>query len=381
MTITQWKFASAQAVGRGHIKQQLPCQDYTFCVQTQDMTILVLADGAGSAPSSHMGAEMVVHKMIHILQNHFEEMFYEDDQQLLRKRIIGILLNELEGIENFSGNIKEYASTLLYVAIKDDRYLAGHIGDGVIGLQVTEGNFKVLSNPENGLFANTTYFITSDEAWKYLRLYKGETEGKTGFILMSDGTADSLFNKQAQGFAPAIPRMLDWLRNYPNKKIAEVLETNLDSVIKQQTQDDCSIALAALTTWNQEELMESSPEYLADFIGLNSKLSFEGTETESEADQESLKITEVTEQLQQAENEYENMNVESQSDLEVEKIESTEDIRVDEGLEPDGVEEPDVPAEGTESILEDLGLVEEEPETEDQEIENDELETTEEDRK
>ncbi|THE12317.1 protein phosphatase 2C domain-containing protein [Bacillus timonensis] len=374
MTITHWKFASAQTVGRGHIKQQLPCQDYTFCVQTQDMTILVLADGAGSAPSSHIGAQTVVHKMMTILQNHFEEMFEEDDQQLLRKRIIGILLNELEGIENFSGNIKEYASTLLYVAIKGDRYLAGHIGDGVIGLQVAGGSFKVLSNPENGLFANTTYFITSDEAWKYLRLYKGETHAKTGFILMSDGTADSLFNKKKQGFAPAIPRMLDWLRNHPNQKIAEVLETNLDSVIKQQTQDDCSIALAALTTWNPEELLEASPEYLADFIGIHSMLAAEGME----ADQESSTTTELAEPLQQVEDEY--MDVESESDEEVEENESTEDNRVYEEIV--AVEDSDVPVEETESISEDedtSNLVAEDPEKEDQESEED-LESIEVDR-
>ncbi|WP_077619724.1 PP2C family serine/threonine-protein phosphatase [Bacillus sinesaloumensis] len=334
MTITHWKYASAQAIGRGHIKQQIPCQDFTFCVQTQDMTILVLADGAGSAPSSHIGAKTIVHKMVEILQHHFEEMFREEDQLLLRKRIIGILLKKLEEIEDFSGNIKEYASTLLYVAIKGDRYLAGHIGDGVIGLQVAGGNFKVLSNPENGLFANTTYFITSDEAWRYLRLYKGETVGKTGFILMSDGTADSLFNKKAQGFAPAIPRMLDWLRNHPNEKIAEVLKTNLDSVIKQQTQDDCSIALAGLTSWEPEELLEASPEYLANFIGVHSSLLAEETETLSDTEE----FTAATEDQQQAEettDEYESDETYLEEDIIMTESDADEEDSVEEYEELD----------------------------------------------
>ncbi|WP_456279017.1 PP2C family serine/threonine-protein phosphatase [Bacillus sp. AK128] len=384
MTITHWKLANAQVVGRSHLKQQLPCQDYTLSVQTPDMTILVLADGAGSASSSHIGSKTVVHKMINVLQMHFEDMFKEEDHQLLRKRIIGILLNELEGIDDFSGNIKDYASTLLYVAIKGDRYLAGHIGDGVIGLQVAGGNFKVLSNPENGMYANTTYFITSDEAWKFLRLYKGSTEEKTGFILMSDGTAESLFNKQIQGFAPAITRMLDWLRDHSNQKISVVLETNLETVIKQQTQDDCSIALASLVRLGTEELLNRPSDYLTDFIGIHSHLmkqSFVEISQQEPALTENLQLVDdIDEEIIQINDERElgDMDLDNKREVESEEIDSTETVSVEKLENMEEIQSLESPEEESVNITQSLNDI---TSTSKDIIENDELEVSEENEK
>ena len=269
MTISHWKIANAEATGKGHLKNNLPCQDYTLVRQQNGVTILLLADGAGSAAYSQLGAKAVVHKMADLLQEYIEYYYVHENELVIKKQIIEELLNAIDAIDGFEGERKDYASTLLFVAVKDEKYLAGHLGDGLIGME-SKRDLEILSLPENGQFANTTYFVTTENSWEHLRLYKGTTDDLTGFALMSDGSADSLFNKREKRLAPAIKKMLEWLREYPNQKINEVLKANLESVIKEQTFDDCSLTLASLVKKEPEDFLESSNDYLHDFAGIHS---------------------------------------------------------------------------------------------------------------
>ncbi|WP_174733509.1 PP2C family serine/threonine-protein phosphatase [Mesobacillus harenae] len=285
MTITHWKIANAQTAGRGHLKSNIPCQDYTYSMQENGLTILLLADGAGYAKHSHKGAEAVVKKTASLLADHFDEYFTAEDDDQLKRVIIRELHEEIKMIEGFEGDIKQYASTLLFIAIKGDQYVAGHIGDGLIGKE-QDGELKVFSFPENGQFVNTTFFVTSEDAWKHFRLYKGLVGTAAGFVLMSDGTAESLFNKKEERLAPAITRMFEWLRDHPSQKISAVLANNLDAVIKEQTHDDCSIAIASLVTLDPEVLLAADNEYLRDFMGTHSRLPDERKPSNPELGQE-----------------------------------------------------------------------------------------------
>ncbi|WP_052352858.1 PP2C family serine/threonine-protein phosphatase [Neobacillus dielmonensis] len=279
MTITHWKIAHAQTAGRSHIKNNTPCQDFTLTMQQDGTTILLLADGAGFSPTSHIGAEAVVRKTASLLHETFDFYYLNLDETEVKKQLIETLWKEFETLEGYDGDVKQYASTLLFAAIKGDQFLAGHLGDGVIGIEA-EGELKVLSFPENGQFANTTYFVTTEESWEHLRLYKGTTENITGFVLMSDGSAESLFNKREKRLAPAIKKMLEWLREHPNQKIQDVLSANLDSVIKEQTHDDCSLSIASLVKKEPEEFVTAAGDYLNDFKGIRSDLPVKSHEEE-----------------------------------------------------------------------------------------------------
>ena len=54
-----WKKVHCAVQGRGHTKNQVPCQDKTFCYQENGVLVAALADGAGSAKLSHYGAACV----------------------------------------------------------------------------------------------------------------------------------------------------------------------------------------------------------------------------------------------------------------------------------------------------------------------------------
>lgn len=55
-----WHTQSAVVTGRGHLLLRLPGQDRTFTLEENGVTVAALADGAGSAPLSHEGAEQAV---------------------------------------------------------------------------------------------------------------------------------------------------------------------------------------------------------------------------------------------------------------------------------------------------------------------------------
>ena len=62
-----------------------------------------------------------------------------------------------------------------------------------IRLEYHNNNSIMHSLPENGEYSNQTYFTTSKNLQKHLRIKKGLLSG-TSFAIMSDGSASVLFD-------------------------------------------------------------------------------------------------------------------------------------------------------------------------------------------
>ena len=146
-----------------------------------------------------------------------------------------------------------YASTLLAVAVKKNRYIALHLGDGVIGCRYeqeqgdSEIGVRVLSVPENGEHANETVFFTSLGAQEHLRMYAGQLKGTNevidGFILMSDGPESALYRKTDSSLAPVCGKLLLSLRDMEKRKMQKSLNATVEMIASSMTCDDCSLAL------------------------------------------------------------------------------------------------------------------------------------------
>lgn len=141
----------------------------------------------------------------------------------------------------------DLAATFLAVAVDATSFIAVHVGDGVIGY-VKHGELKVVSGPDNDEFANTTTFVSSESTAASMRLLRGSLEGVSGFVLMSDGAADSLFNHQTSRLAPACAKMIALTARAPHARAKDPrykkqLRTLLDTRIRDATRDDCSIGV------------------------------------------------------------------------------------------------------------------------------------------
>ena len=238
-----WSYSSCQVQGRGHIKNQVPCQDKTKTVYEDGTYVIALADGAGSASLSHYGASCVVDSISELFVHHFEDLFANEDGRLVKLAIMEKVLADINSkAEELNCTPKDLASTMLVVAVNNDRFIIAHIGDGVIGYLDGDA-LKTASAPSNGEHANETYFVTSRDAINTMKLFKGSVKNIAGFVLMSDGSEQSLYNKKSNTLSPAVIKLMQRNIILDEEAMHEQLDSTFKNVIITRTHDDCSIAL------------------------------------------------------------------------------------------------------------------------------------------
>lgn len=237
-----------QVRGRGHVSDGTPVQDRTKYLSRGGVQVLCLADGAGSASHSQFGAQAVVDEACAMLIDRFAEFAKSDDGARVKVELFDRLVAKLDDVANRHGVApSDLASTFLCVAVSGERFLGAHVGDGVVGY-VKNGELKVISAPDNSEFANQTTFVTSGRAAESMRLFRGSTDGVAGFILMSDGTGESLFDARTGELAGACAKLIAAVGDAPaelskTSKYTKRLRRLMDLKIRNATKDDCSIGI------------------------------------------------------------------------------------------------------------------------------------------
>jgi hypothetical protein len=237
-----------QARGHSHIRDGTSVQDRTKYLSRGGVQVLCLADGAGSASHSEFGAQAVVDEGCVALVEQFAEFSTSDDGVKVKVELLDRLLSKLSNVADHHGRgVQDLASTFLCVAVSGERFLGAHIGDGVVGYQ-KDGDVKVISAPDNNEFVNQTTFVTSGRAAEAMRLFRGSLAGVTGFILMSDGTGDSLFDPRSGQLAGACSKLITAVGTAPgglgkNSDHKKRLRPLVDVTIRNATKDDCSIGI------------------------------------------------------------------------------------------------------------------------------------------
>lgn len=238
--------------GRGHELDGTPCQDRTQYLSCNGVQAICLADGAGSASQAELGAQAVVEEGCALLVERFSELLASTDADRTRIELLDRLLSKLDQLAGQHRLAPEdLASTFLGVAVAGDHFLGAHIGDGVIGY-LKEGELRVVSGPDNSEFVNQTTFLTSQNAARSMRLFRGSLDGVGGFILMSDGAGESLFDARSRQFAPACSKIIATVgaavpRRNGSFKFRTQLQRLIDLKVRSATKDDCSIAVLGRT--------------------------------------------------------------------------------------------------------------------------------------
>jgi hypothetical protein len=210
--------------------------------------IAALADGAGSAPMGDVGAEIAVESVISELERALEagrsdfDAFMREAAAQAREAVVA----EARKRES---EPRSFASTLLVVMLVRDGGAALQIGDGVIVVSDGNDGWSWTFWPQRGEYANTTYFLTDDDAIKRL-----EVEPIRGTIrdvaLMSDGLEPlALHYASHTVHEPFFNGMFRPLFESAGMKevtaLSESLERFLSSdQVGSRTDDDVSIILA-----------------------------------------------------------------------------------------------------------------------------------------
>ena len=234
----------ARKIGDQHIKNNKLCEDYVNGKFNNDTAVIALSDGGGSKKYALETATILVENIITF-------GLERDIFNATSKDIVDIMNTALKSA---TLPMEDMGATLLFVVIKDGKYLAGHIGDGVILLK-DNGEFRLLSEPENGEYLNQTYFLPiSIENSHHLRLYTGDVKPDTGFILSSDGIASLLYDSNSNIGMNVCNKLDQWNRIYSFEESRQIIKENIDNVLSQYTWDDISIGVLSVMINEPDQL-------------------------------------------------------------------------------------------------------------------------------
>ncbi len=235
----EYKISTAAYTGRRHQAAGLPGQDHAAQARSSSAVCAALADGAGSRICSSLGAACVTEHISRLLSENFDRIWEREDlADYLVQECVRVLSEQ-------EPPIYELASTLLFFAgHRDGRFLSGNLGDGM-QILINEDDASVFSPPENGEYRNETFFITAADAPAHLRLRRGRLETPGALLLMSDGMAESLYQRGSGTPALACRVMAGWLREGDEDTVSQALADNMRRVFSQHSGDDLSLAAIA----------------------------------------------------------------------------------------------------------------------------------------
>jgi hypothetical protein len=186
-----WRIFAAASIGSSHIEVGTPCQDAFAHALVGDTLLGVVCDGAGSQPLSHLGAQAVTSGLVALLQQleaGAAPLSTLPDLEFASAiaEAVGQVREALQKQASDNGvEISAYSCTLVGAVANATGGRFFHIGDGLAVAEHADAP-SVVSLPENGEYANETYFVSGEQWREHLR-FTAFTQTATRIALMSDG--------------------------------------------------------------------------------------------------------------------------------------------------------------------------------------------------
>jgi len=165
-----WRYAAASAIGTSHqTSPQGICQDAHSLrfVESLDVFVGVVSDGAGSASHSQAGSRRACDVVLESIAAAAPEMLYCSslaEEVLERVRVELLQLAADAGMA-----VREFACTLLVAVVGREKAAFWQIGDGAICFRQRDADrFGYAFWPEKGDYANVTFFVTDTNAHSHL---------------------------------------------------------------------------------------------------------------------------------------------------------------------------------------------------------------------
>jgi len=248
-----WKVFFATATGRTHQQDGVPCQDSGGFLLRGGVLVASVCDGAGSARAGGEGAA----RFAALLPERVAAQFplgppaLEDEA---REALARALAEVRAGVATEAAArdlvLADFACTLVGCIASVEGGWIFHVGDGYGASRGRDGEPGAISRPENGEFADETYFLT-DDAWDaHLRLTPIPAPGQGGVIgLLSDGVAPFAIDRARSGFfAPFLDPVLAYLAGVDEAAGSEALAHLLAGERALEISADDKALLLAIAT-------------------------------------------------------------------------------------------------------------------------------------
>ena len=180
-----WRSLSRSVIGTRHQRNNLPCQDAGDHRRFGEVVIGAIADGAGSAAHSEIGATLAVKSTLDYLSN--LETWLQPTQnpqwptltqppsqgqvKRLCERTLTKVRSDLQQQATQNGyGLETLACTLLGFVATPHWLAAMQIGDGFMVVSTPSQSHQLMFAPDKGEFVNQTTFVTSSSAYQDLQV-------------------------------------------------------------------------------------------------------------------------------------------------------------------------------------------------------------------
>ena len=233
-------------IGNKHVSRNTPCEDASYAVAINGVSVVCIADGAGGKQytDARFGSDCAVHVISDTLCDHFDALYSENREAAVRGYLMAKLRVAFAGImeERSIDVIDRLSCTLLFVAVKDRRMMIGHIGDGLI-VRISPSGVSPISMPQNDKDGKT-YFVTAAHADNYMRLLKTTVDDVHAIALMTDGVQDSVYNEEAGLVKPVVAKLAETFAEGREAGEKSVLETVQKYIVgSSNVSDDASFGV------------------------------------------------------------------------------------------------------------------------------------------
>lgn len=213
-----WRVFAAAAIGKSHIDLGTPCQDAHAHQVVGQTLVAVVCDGAGSQPLSHLGAQAISLQVVQALAGHeaHGDGLVALPPEVFHAAVAGVIdaVRDALGERAAAAGValSSYSATLVGVVAGEAGGYFFQIGDGLGAADPTlpdqAGTFSL---PENGEYANETYFVSGAEWREHLRITAIPRAART-IALMSDGAMPFVMAKGNTGlFRPFMDPVTQYL--------------------------------------------------------------------------------------------------------------------------------------------------------------------------
>lgn len=252
-----WRYVAASAIGTSHEKAGGICQDANDCQiyslpGGEKVLAAVVADGAGSAICGGEGAAIACRTLLGLVSDHLNsgksvENVTADTVKSWMATIQNLVEQEAQTV---SRDRRDFACTLLGLIASETCVACLQVGDGVIVLADSEERaYGHVFWPDRGEYANTTHFVTEDDALDHLQ-FESIHRRVVEVALLTDGLQTIALNYQQQiAHEPFFKGLFAPLRTEPegcSSELSQSLATFLTSPrVNEKTDDDKTLVLAS----------------------------------------------------------------------------------------------------------------------------------------
>lgn len=244
----RWKIAGCSLPGTAHLRRGRTCEDSVGWFADDELLVIAVADGAGSAALPALGSALAVRTAINsfLAWQSDGAAFNSTNATLILGRTCQCVLNTIsERSTELGVEPRDLASTLILVVANRDFCAAAQIGDGAVVLKDESGNLVSLATPTNGEFANETVLLGCTP-WIDVCISSISEFPIKSIAVFTDGLQRlALRLPQGEPHAPFFMPLFDRLASLCEPEMEKVIRDFLDSPrVNARTDDDKSLVTA-----------------------------------------------------------------------------------------------------------------------------------------